>query len=358
MAIEEKHRAFEDIKRIGKLTNDGVFVYQIETKSFLFVNAALVKIVEINKKLLMEDAHLLLQAIPELDQGYLKTRFSQLLESEKVEDVQFQVSSGKQKKTLSCNAYLSENKTTVVGFVKDVSRLRQHEDYLVNHGARKDVILDMVSQNLSTPLNLSRFTVDLIEKAVNEKKYHKLNAHISLMREVTGDCIRIIDDFLQEEHLESPKIYPRENRFDMMEKMRIILERLKTANPEKNLKMTSRITHLFINADDVKFFQVVHNLLSNSIKFTTAKGTIEIIVNDFKTKVQILIKDNGIGIPENLKPFVFEKKTRAARPGLNGEISNGIGLYTVRELVGLMNGAISLESKENRGTTFTLELPK
>jgi two-component system, OmpR family, sensor histidine kinase VicK len=358
MAEHNKDASFSEIKRIGKLSADGVFVYDISRQCFTFLNSAMVKILEINKKLLMEEAALVLHLIPEDDHEYVQMRFAELFEKQSVQDAQIRIVQNKTKKSLSCSCYISADGSSIVGFVKDMSKPREHEEYLVNYGARKDAILDMVSQNLSTPLNLSKFTIDLIEKAVKEKKYHKLDAHLGVMREVTADSIRIIDNFLQEEHLESPKVYPKPNRFDVISKLLIVLERLKEAHPDKRFHLKSEAKHLFLTADEMKFFQIVHNLLSNAVKFTRHKGLIETIVRESRDKVEIIVKDDGIGIPENLKPYIFEKKTRAARPGLNGEISNGIGLYIIKKLVDILGGKISFESKENRGTTFILELPK
>ena len=246
----------------------------------------------------------------------------------------------------------------MVGFVKDISKPKEHEEYLINYGARKDTLLDMVSQNLSTPLNLSIFTIDLIEKAVREKKYHKLDAHLSLMRETTSESIQMIDKFLQQEHLESPKIHAKTNRFDVIGKLVIILEKLKEAHPDKQFRLKTEEKHMFINADELKFFQIAHNVLSNSVKFTKKNGVIETTVKGYAKKIDITIKDDGIGIPEELKPFVFEKQSRASRPGLNGEISNGIGLYIVKKLTTMLGGTVTFESKENKGTKFVLEFPR
>lgn len=358
MAVENNDLSFVEIKRIGKLTSDGVFIYNISNKRFTYLNPAFINIVEINKKLLMEEPGIIAHSLPEADSEYLLSRYSEVLDKGRVEDVQIRLRQSNAEKILSCNAYLSSEYDHIVGFLSDITKPRQHEDYLVNFGARKDVLLDMVSQNLSTPLNLSKFTVDLIEKAVHEKKYNKLNAHIQLMREVTTECIRIIDKFLQEEHLESPKVDTKVNRFDVIEKVMVLLDKLKEANPDKNFTLKAEMKHLFINADMTKFFQIVHNVISNSIKFTQPNGHIEVTVRESKAMVQLIIIDDGIGIPDDIKPFIFEKKSRAARPGLKGEISNGIGLYVVKELTELLNGKVSFESKENKGTRFTVDLPK
>lgn len=358
MIIQNKENPFKEIQRIGSLSQNGVFVYHIPENKFLFLNSSMVKIVEINKKLLMEEPDLILHSILKDDQEYVALRFRELMENEFLEDVQIRIVQNRVQKVLSCNSYLSLDKQCIIGIVKDISKPKEHEDYLINFGARKDAILDMVSQNLSTPLNLSKFTVGLIEKAVKERKFNKLDAHINVIREITAECIKVIDNLIQQEHLASPDIYLKRNRFDVTAKISIVLEKLKDAHPDKQFRFRSDTSHSFIDSDELKFFQIIQNLLSNSIKFTSHHGVIETTMKSHKNKIEISIKDDGIGIPDELKPYIFEKHTRASRPGLNGEISNGIGLYVCHKLAQLMGGKLSFESQENKGTKFILELPK
>ena len=254
MAVDDKGVAFDEIKRIGKLSKHGVFIYHIGDKRLLYANDAFVKIVALDRKLVMEEPGMIGHYLPPADMDYLSLRYADILKKGSIEDVQVRFVQNNSEKIFLCNAYLGSNNSNIIGFIKDISRLRQNEDYLINFGARKDAILDMVSQNLTTPLNLSRFTLDLIEKAVQEKKYNKLDAHIKIMREVTSECIRIIDKFLQEEHLESPNVKAKVNRFDAIAKIRIVSEKLKEANPDKHFRITAESKHVFINADATKFF--------------------------------------------------------------------------------------------------------
>lgn len=357
MGFDRNEVSFQEIKRVGRLSNEGVFIFDIAEENFSFANAALVRILEIDKNLLMEEPGIILHSVPAEDQEYLRLRFAELLDYGSVENVQVRLKQNNAEKTLSGSAYLTSDKGSVIGFLKDISTARNHEEYLVNYGARKDALLDMVAQNLSTPLNLSKFTVDLIDKAVKEKKYHKLNAHIRLMREVTSESIRVIDKFLQEEHLDSPNIHPKMSRFDVIAKILVVLEKLRETHGDKNFQLSTPVKHLYVETDDVKFFQIIHNLLSNAIKFTRPNGVIQVTVRNVRGKVQVEVKDDGIGIPEHLHPHIFEKHTRASRPGLNGEISNGIGLYVIKQLTDLLGGKITFKTNENEGSVFTLELP-
>jgi hypothetical protein len=78
MAQEQKDTSFHDIKRIGKLSHGGVFVYNAVQKRFTYLNSAVVKILEINKKLLMEEPALLLHSILEEDQDYVHMQYAEL----------------------------------------------------------------------------------------------------------------------------------------------------------------------------------------------------------------------------------------------------------------------------------------
>ena len=72
----------------------------------------------------------------------------------------------------------------------------------------------------------------------------------------------------------------------------------------------------------------------------------------------VSVKDNGIGVHEYLRPYLFKKNTPAGRPGLRGDKSTGMGLYIVKKLVDLMNGSISFESEQNEGSIFAVQFPK
>lgn len=358
MTVKNRNNPFPEIQHVGRLSKDGVFIYDLKERKILYLNDALVKIVEIKRKVLQEDPHLILRTMQEEELDFLTVRFGELLERGCLEDLHIRINLSQVVKMLSLSCYYMPDRTYVIGFVKDITRNREREEYLINYGAKKDALLDAVSQNLTTPLNLSQFTVDLIEKAVREKKFHKLQAHVALMREVTTECIRSIEELMREEHLESPLIYTQMNRFELIGKIHVILDQLKVSAPDKNIRFRSDANHLFITGDDLKFSQVMHNLLSNAVKFTPPDGEITVSVQIGKSSVTLSVRDNGVGIPANLHPYLFQKGSRSARPGLKGEASSGVGLYVVKKLTDLMGGTISFESRVHEGTTFTLSLPR
>ncbi|HEX8410429.1 MAG TPA: ATP-binding protein [Thermoanaerobaculia bacterium] len=112
------------------------------------------------------------------------------------------------------------------------------------------------------------------------------------------------------------------------------------------------------NADPVRLYQILSNLLTNAVKFTPPGGSIEVAVVTTPSDVQIGVRDNGRGIEPELLPHVFED-FRQGPAAPSGELGMGLGLAIVQQLVRLHGGAVSVQSPgAGRGTTFTVVLPR
>jgi len=100
------------------------------------------------------------------------------------------------------------------------------------------------------------------------------------------------------------------------------------------------------------------NLISNAIKFSGAEHHIEIALRVDAHNILIDVKDFGMGIPEHLVPFIFDRFSRASRRGVRGEESVGLGLSIVRQIVTKHGGDIKVNTAEKKGTTFTISLDR
>jgi two-component system, OmpR family, sensor histidine kinase VicK len=348
-----------EIKRIGELSNDGVFIYKVDERRFHYINTAFAEIFYISCEDIYAQSRLLLDLIISEDQHYLRSRFSDLIHFGCITSTEFtiKISSGIIKH-ISCDAYVQDNNTTVIGFVKDVSRIKEHENYIINYGAKKDTLLDMITHNLYGPLNLSQSILNRIENSYQGEPYKDMNAQLQLIRSITRECIDIVTNFLREEHQESERIFIKKSRFDIVDRVRATLVKLVETNHDKSFTLITKLDNLYINADSVKFFQVIHNLISNAIKFTPEGGQIDITLEEGEDDLTISIKDNGIGIPQSFQALIFQRSELVRRPGLKGEKSIGLGLPIVKNLVELMHGEIWFESVENKGSAFFVRFPK
>jgi two-component system sensor histidine kinase VicK len=121
------------------------------------------------------------------------------------------------------------------------------------------------------------------------------------------------------------------------------------------LHCTSEEVHAEL--DPVKLRQVLDQLLSNAVKFTPQGGRVAVALAQQPGHVLLSVADEGVGIPERLHPVLFDRFTKARRPGLRGEKSTGLGMFITRALVERHGGRIWFESREGAGTTFYVQLP-
>lgn len=349
---------YDFIKKIGELTEDGIAVYDINARRFIYLNDNFLKIFEIPGENLLSDSNMVLKFILGEDIIYLKSRFAELIETGCINTTEFRLKfPDNVLKHLSCDVLILEHGHLITAFVKDISKSKRHEDYLVKYTAQKDTMLDMLTHNLSGPLLISKEVISSLQKGYSENNLADISKLISIIQENTQQCIDIVNDFLREEHFESARTYVKKTRFDIIEKINVTLDKLKAMNKDKTFLLTATIRTPNINSDPVKFFQVIHNVLSNSIKFTPENGLIEINVYEDESFYIICIKDNGIGIPEPLKPLIFKDRV-IGRTGLKGEKSSGLGLSIAKKLIDLMGGELWFESEENSGSAFYIKLPK
>ena len=114
---------------------------------------------------------------------------------------------------------------------------------------------------------------------------------------------------------------------------------------------------LLVAGDRGRLAQVVHNLLTNAVKYSPGGGRIELRLEQVGAHACLQVRDEGIGIPAAAVPHLFQRFYRAANGAATATNGLGIGLYVVKEIVTRHGGAIAVDSHEGHGSTFTVCLP-
>ena len=348
---------FADIKIIGEKSHDGVFIFDLISSNFIYTNHIFAEIFQFSGSDVLIDAKAILACILTEDHHYLQSRLQELVSAGSINTTELKIRvNNNVERHLSCDVFLLDI-NTIVGFIKDITHEKEHESYLVEITAQKDAFLDMITHNLSGPLFLSQNLLTWVQRSINTQTSN-VDSLIAMLQESTQECIDIVNDFLKDEHKESQGIFVNKTRFSVVDKIKTVLDKLQEFSPEKKLTLVVNAADNNINTDSVKFFQIVHNLISNAIKFTHPGGSITVTIDEKDNYYVFSVADNGIGIPENLKPHIFSKKGIAGRDGLKGEKSHGIGLSVIKRLVELIGGELWFESEENKGSVFYFKLPK
>jgi two-component system, OmpR family, sensor histidine kinase VicK len=150
----------------------------------------------------------------------------------------------------------------------------------------------------------------------------------------------------------------KNTRVDIVKKISLVYEQLQRSFKRRKFTFVSADPSLFINTDIVKVLQVINNFTSNAVKFSPESREITIRVQSTESEVIISVSDNGIGIPEELKPYLFDEDSRAGRVGLAGERSIRMGLSGCKKITEQLSGTFWFDSREGMGSTFYMKLPK
>ncbi len=339
-----------------------VFSFHVATKKFEYLNPVFESMWGRTRTGIIRNPGLLLKTIHAEDQGYVIECYEDLFEDKK-KNVEFRILlPGKKERTIRLKTHVLHvgEEQFVVGTGEDITAQKEYHDNLHKFSSKKNSILEILAHDLQGPLATIQGLSSLLAKKEQIHENKELNELIQLIQNTASSGVHLIRDFIKQEFLETSQVSLVKVRVDLIERLRSIIEQYQHSqlNMAKTFHLESTSEKIFIAIDADKFFQVINNLISNAIKFTHDDGVITLRVEEKKKTVLITIQDNGIGIPKTYHDSLFDKFTKARRPGIRGEESVGLGMSIIKTIVEWHKGKIWFNSEENKGTTFYVEIPK
>lgn len=185
-----------------------------------------------------------------------------------------------------------------------------------------------------------------------------LKGNLQKIYKNTSNLKELITELLDFNKAEERKLQLRIARMNLIPYLEQIFKEFQSQAQRQKIhfKFHSETNSLICWYDPYQFKKIISNLLSNSFKYTAENGTIELQVAEQETTIEIKVIDNGVGIPKEAIPHLFERFYQAS----NSEVSSGsgIGLAFSNYLAELHHGKISVSSALNYGSIFTVTLPK
>jgi heavy metal sensor kinase len=140
--------------------------------------------------------------------------------------------------------------------------------------------------------------------------------------------------------------------------VRSTLDHMSLLADEKAILLTcTAVAPVWVTGDAMRLKQVIVNLVDNAIKYTPEGGSIEVMLQSQEEQAVLTVTDTGIGIPADSIPFVFDRFYRADKARSRASGGTGLGLAIVKAICTAHNGSVSVESSENDGSTFGVQLP-
>jgi PAS domain S-box-containing protein len=289
-----------------------------------------------------------------------------------VEELPFKHANGSIIYELTNKVPLRNNEGEVIGVLGisiDISKRKKMERELVEAkeiaekvNEAKNQFMANMEHDLRTPCSGIAEMTNILY--VNESDSNKKET-LGYVARASKQLLELLNNILEFNHIESKKLPIIYKKFDVRQLVNdIVAMEFPYAKQKKlpiSVKCEDNVPEILIG-DKFRVSRILINLVSNAIKFT-AKGSVKIIIELAKTinkkniLLKFIIKDTGIGIPQDKQQIIYERFSRLHPSNTNMYKGSGLGLSIVKQFINELEGEINVESNMNQGTTFECILP-
>lgn len=258
--------------------------------------------------------------------------------------------------------------STVIGWLKEIvdvhienevkenKRLRISINQLKELDQRKEDFINTASHELRTPLTSVLLYLELLERHVKSANLPKIADASQHLGQQLQRLERLVSDLLDVSRLQTGKLSLKLSPFRLDQ---LLMETVELANqthkgePRIHLKANKPIS---VVADRFRIYQVLTNLIGNSLKYSPPNSQIEVGINRGFRSVVIFVRDQGKGIPRQDQKRIFDRLYQVRDPSQRFTKGFGMGLFICKQIVEQHGGKIWLKSEPNKGSIFYFRL--
>lgn len=260
---------------------------------------------------------------------------------------------------------IGPDRPVVFATLQDVTERKELEDGLREARAAaeeanraKSVFLAKMSHELRTPLNAVIGFSELLEERHFGPLTEKQSNYVHRIHSSGKHLLAIVSDLLDVSRIEAGRLVLQPSRTSVEALVRDALAVVRSTAGDRGIELTSDLVlpmpDLFV--DVVRMKQVLYNLLSNALKFTSRGGAVQLRARRHGDELELSVSDSGIGIAEADQDRLFHEFEQVGRSQDRAE-GTGLGLALVRSLTEMHGGRVRVESKVGVGSTFYVYLP-
>lgn len=259
---------------------------------------------------------------------------------------------------LSLRKIIGQEGIYYAGYLHDLSQEKSSAKMLAREqelGRLKSRLVSMASHEFRSPLSQIQLSASLVERYYQRLDQDKILSHLQKIRMAVSDMTETLNDFLSLERIEAGTLQPELRSFDLVSFGEEACTQMRLIAGGRELQFQHSGKERLVISDRNLLKHCVVNLLSNAVKYSADTGRIILRTEIAPEGFLVAVTDQGIGIPQAEQQKLFEPFFRASNAT---EVSGtGLGLHIVRNYVQRLGGKIRVQSRENKGTTFSLSFP-
>jgi two-component system, OmpR family, phosphate regulon sensor histidine kinase PhoR len=232
--------------------------------------------------------------------------------------------------------------------------------------ALKNDFISNVTHELKTPVTTVGVAIEALQSFNALQNPTLTQEYLEISKNELNRLAMLVDKIMKMASFESKGVELKLTQINVSELISQILKSMKLQFEKHQAEVTFEVVsgntqksdEVMLFADEVHLTNVIYNLLDNALKYSKEQPKIEVVLQDFRDKILLAVKDNGIGISKEYQEKVFDKFFRIPTGNLHNIKGYGLGLSYVLSVVQLHRGSIKVESKEGVGSEFIINLPK
>lgn len=264
----------------------------------------------------------------------------------------------------------------VTAIIRDMTERRQAEERLHSVQAKytreleararqveradrlKSEFLASMSHELRTPLHTIIGFAELLAEDIHGPLSEKQRRFVHHIQRDAQHLLELINDILDLSKIEAGRLELRKEPFHLGALIEESVASVRTLAEEKQIALDSSVElDRAVDADRLRVKQILMNLLSNALKFTTAGGSVHVVAARSDGHVLVSVADTGVGIPQEEHSAIFDKFHQVGTTTKGVREGTGLGLAITKRLVEEHGGSIQLESEPGKGSCFSFTLP-
>ncbi len=228
----------------------------------------------------------------------------------------------------------------------------------------KSTFLFNMSHDIRTPMNAIIGYLNLARRHLDDKA--KLIDYMDKIDNCSANLLSLLNNVLDLARIEGDEVVIENVPLNIEEVFRDCIEMFEST-AEKNkqhLTISCNLSNPQVYMDSTHFSEILMNLISNALKYTSSNGTIHCEIHqefleqdDMQTNIIFSVADNGIGMTKEYQAKIFDAFSREKNSTEGGVEGSGIGMAIVKKLVDAMSGSIAINSELSKGSTFTVTIP-
>ncbi len=223
----------------------------------------------------------------------------------------------------------------------------------------KSEFVSVVSHQLRSPLSNLKWVIEFLMSGRVGSVTEKQLEYFKILKENGDRMTELVSDLLIVSRIEQGRLPLKKEKISLDDLVGEVIREMEIFARASNVEIDSKSEKNLppIVTDYFQLKLVIVNLLDNAIRYVKGKGRVEIILEKKNKNLHFEVKDNGVGIPQDDKKYIFQKFFRSGNVLRHQTKGSGLGLYIAKSIVEKLGGKIGFSSRESVGSTFWFNLP-